>query len=530
MANIAIYGSHNASITLEQDGTILEVVELERYLNQKNIGITQYLTAASRHHVVQDILRYFKEKYGIVEYEKCIYSNTDVIEIDGKHDTKDYIPAKEYINVLHHESHVASSLYQSTDTEILAISFDGGGSDGFFNIYHAKRGEDIKIIGRHVQDLGFPYMIFGEYLGDIKKEIDLSRGNLVYAGKIMGLSSYGEVREEWLEAFIEFYLSKVDGLNYVEKLNTLSEKTGLVFDRANQFMDKQAWDLAATSQKAFEEAFLSIANPYLDQYPDLPVHLTGGCALNILLNTRLKQEFNRKTFVAPNPNDCGLSSGMMLNYLRPDTATDLTYKGIEILDRNTLLEYVEEYLANTYELETVARDISNGAIVGVVRDSCEHGPRALGNRSILCNPAIPGMKDTLNAKVKHREWYRPFAPVVRLEDVSKYFEFEGESRWMGYCPLVKEEWRSKLPSITHVDNTARVQTVTREQNQFLYDLLTEFEKLTGIGVLLNTSFNIAGKPIVSTYRDAVWLYESSQMDRLLLQDYYFTIKFYKYRG
>ena len=109
-------------------------------------------------------------------------------------------------------------------------------------------------------------------------------------------------------------------------------------------------------------------------------------------------------------------------------------------------------------------DLMEGKIIGVVKGQAEHGPRALGHRSILCNPSIPEMKDTLNAKVKNREWYRPFAPVVRLEDVSKYFEFEGDSRWMSFCPKVREEWREKLAAITHVDFTARVQTVTKEQN------------------------------------------------------------------
>jgi predicted NodU family carbamoyl transferase len=131
------------------------------------------------------------------------------------------------------------------------------------------------------------------------------------------------------------------------------------------------------------------------------------------------------------------------------------------------------------------------------------------------------MKDILNSKVKHREWYRPFAPVVRLEDVSTYFEFEGESRWMSFCPKVKEEWREKLASITHIDNTARVQTVTREQNEFLYELLTKFKEKTGVGVLLNTSFNVDGRPILSTIKDALQVYRNSQMDCLLIQNYYF---------
>jgi carbamoyltransferase len=131
------------------------------------------------------------------------------------------------------------------------------------------------------------------------------------------------------------------------------------------------------------------------------------------------------------------------------------------------------------------------------------------------------MKDILNDKVKNREWYRPFAPVCKLEDVSKYFNFEGESKWMGFCPTVKEEWREKLVSITHVDGTARVQTVTEEQNPWIYNLLTEFEKESGIGVLLNTSFNINGKPILSRYSDAMWVYDKTEMDCLVLADYYF---------
>ena len=158
--------------------------------------------------------------------------------------------------------------------------------------------------------------------------------------------------------------------------------------------------------------------------------------------------------------------------------------------------------------------------MGIARDRMEHGPRALGNRSILCNPSIPEMKDILNEKVKHREYYRPFAPVVRLEDVSEYFEWEGESRWMTFCPKVKKEWRKKLPSITHVDNTARIQTVTQEQNPWLYELLTKFKEKTGVGVLLNTSFNVNGKPILNTIRDAFEILDKSEMDGLVIEDTY----------
>jgi carbamoyltransferase len=525
MATISIHGSHNASITIENNGEILEVIELERFLNQKNIGITQYLTAVTRHHVVQNILKYVENKFGIKEFDICFSSNSDVLEGTVKTDVAQYIPAKEYIGCLHHEIHAYSTFYQSDDNEALIVSFDGGGSDGFFNIYHATRNDGVKLISsRFDLDLGFPYMIFGEYVKDIKKEIDLSRGNLVYSGKLMGLSSYGNVRYEWLDAFKEFYLSKVDGVNYYELIKKLGDDINVEFDKKSQLENQLAWDVVATSQRIFEEIFIETVTPFLEGYPNIPLHLSGGCSLNILLNTRLRNELNRKIFVSPNSNDCGLSVGMALKHTKPQHPVDITYKGIEVLDKYNLMEFVEEHWASIENIDVIVRDIYEGRIVGVVRDGSEHGPRALGNRSILCNPTISNMKDILNSKVKNREWYRPFAPVVRLEDVSKYFEFEGESRWMSFCPKVKEEWRLKLPSITHVDNTARVQTVTKEQNPWLYSLITEFEKLSGIGVLLNTSFNIAGRPIVSTYRDAIKLYNTSQMDRLLLQDYYFKNK------
>ena len=171
-------------------------------------------------------------------------------------------------------------------------------------------------------------------------------------------------------------------------------------------------------------------------------------------------------------------------------------------------------------INQTSKHISEEKAIGWFQGRMEFGPRALGNRSIICDPTIGEMKDTLNAKVKGREYYRPFAPVVRLEDVNKYFNWDKESRWMSFCAEVKEEYKNVLKAITHVDGTARVQTVTREQNEFLYDLLTEMHNQKGIGVLLNTSFNIAGKPILNTYEDALWVLDNKQMDALLLEDYY----------
>ena len=545
MANISFYGSHNAAYVVEENGEILLVLEVERLLNFKNSGIAQYLCPKNNDllFLAEYIPQYIMRKLNITEFENCYYLNADVIT-DRLHQMEQYIPAKNYIHGLHHRSHAAGCFYQSPYQEALIFSFDGGGNDGKFNIYHGKREISVELIetitspasdSPHIfYDLGFPYMILGHYLSDIKQE-PLSIGNLVYPGKIMGLASYGNVNKEWLPHFIEFYKSDPSGIHHGEwdatgyydyepKLKKLGDSIGVVFDDANRLSGQIAYDIATTSQRAFEECFLEIASPYFDIFPEMPICIAGGCGLNIILNTRLVEEFNRNVFVGPTPNDCGIALGLMLDQLKPQKPFDATYAGLELLDLDMLPNYIQNmhfpFTSHMLNVSELVEDLVNGKIVGVARGKAEHGARALGNRSILCNPSLPEMKDILNAKVKHREWYRPFAPVVRLEDVSKYFEWKGESRWMSFCPKVKEEWRNQLAAITHVDNTARVQTVTREQNEWLYDLLTEFEKHTGIGVLLNTSFNVDGKPILSTIQDAFKILRETQLDGLILEKYY----------
>jgi carbamoyltransferase len=341
----------------------------------------------------------------------------------------------------------------------------------------------------------------------------------------MGLSSYGKVKNEWLPAFLNFYKSDPNGLNYQEKINVLGEAINIIFDQENRIKGETAWDIAATSQRAFEDSFLEIALPYMNQFPNLPIGIAGGCGLNILLNTRLVEEFNKEVFVGPDPNDCGIALGLLLNHLKPKKPFDSTYLGTTLLDLDNLTNYIQNIFhngtSNYLNEETLIDDLVDGKIVGIARGRAEHGPRALGNRSILCNPFLTEMKSILNEKVKHREWYRPFAPVVRLEDVNKYFEWNKESRWMSFCPKVKEEWKDRLSAITHIDGTARIQTVTKEQNEWLYNLITKFEEKTGIGVLLNTSFNVDGKPILSTAKDALTILSTTDMDCLVIENYYF---------
>jgi carbamoyltransferase len=514
--NLGIYGSHNATFVISKDEDILEVVEVERFVNKKYAAIFYYYGVSNPIDVVESIKKYFENKYGVKKYQNVMYNS-------GGGDYPQFPPiykmfdAENYEHVLHHIAHAASALYQSPHEEALIFSFDGGSDEGFFNVYIGNKKNGITKIYSGPRDYAVPYMIFAHYIEDIKKE-EIFMGNLVYAGKLMGLAGYGNIVPEYVEKITKFYNSGDRGDILKTNKTFLEQFSDMGISNDVRWSGQIAKDIAASNQNVFENLFMEEAAPFLEQYKNLPVVLTGGCALNILLNTKLAKI--RNVFVPPNPNDCGIALGTLLYKLKPSKVIDITYAGPEAWDSHLLMEYVDKWKGTKIDISSLAQTIVNGDIVGVVRNGMEHGPRALGNRSILCNPSVPGMKDTLNTKVKGREYYRPFAPVVRLEDVLKYFEWDTESRWMSFCPNVREEYRSTLSAITHVDGTARVQTITREQNQFLYDLITEIDRISGIGVILNTSFNIAGKPILNTYRDATWVLENTQMDGLVLENYY----------
>jgi predicted NodU family carbamoyl transferase len=258
--------------------------------------------------------------------------------------------------------------------------------------------------------------------------------------------------------------------------------------------------------------------------------LTGGVALNVITNEALLRAYpDLKIFVPPNPQDAGLAFGSLKEYLyqtnnNTQKAT-ITYSGVPFR-WNTPTEKILE--GKEITLNHFVRLLKAGKIIGFVQGNSEVGPRALGNRSILCDASYPDMKHIINAKVKGREWFRPFAPVCRLEDVNEYFETKEHEHFnnlefMSFAVKVRDKYKNKLKSITHVDGTARIQTVTRKQNAFLYDLLTKFKSVKPYlgsydtpecsdGVLLNTSFNVQGKPILNTSSDAMKILNKTQLD------------------
>lgn len=519
-ADLAIYGSHNGGVALAINGKIDLVIEMERLLNHKNVGMFFYFSANSSEYILEWIASYIYKHYKITHFNSVTYDYCSFEQIQYFFPATSYRGPESSDNpVGHHSEHAWGSLYQSPHEEALTFSFDGGGRDGVFNVYFVSRSNGITLKESIPNDLGFAYMSFGDIISEIRHE-PLWYGNLVYSGKLMGLSAYGSARKSWLPHFVDYYKASPEGPTYKAHLSRLMDSIKLDYEEGKRFEGHTSEDIAATSQRAFEEVFLEYALPHLEAHPKLPVHMVGGCALNILLNTRLVKKYKRDVFVSPNPSDCGMAVGMLCNTLRPNHMVDITYAGLPVLDEDMLYSHVEHHGGKTLDIVELAHDLNAGKIIGVVRGRAEHGPRALGNRSILCNPAIPGMKDILNTKVKHRESYRPFAPVVRLEDVKKYFAWDKESRWMSFCPKVKKEWRESLGAIVHADNTARVQTVTAQQNPWLYRLLTELENITGVGVLLNTSFNTRGKPILSSYHSALEVYREEELDCLVLEDFY----------
>jgi carbamoyltransferase len=525
---ISVYGSHNAAVAMHYKG-VYRVIEFERWMNIKNVGLLHYYPLQDPKTYLDQVINYLLSTTDKTEIDVYL---TNYADVTGGPNIKTVAPTArfhKYIKFDHHEAHASAAFYQSPFDDALTFTCDSGGDTSYFNVYRTSRENGVELLDKFYQDLGFGYMILADHMEDIRRE-GLGMGSIVYAGKLMGLCSYGNVREEWLPAFHQFY----EFFNYrgssllggVKARQTgvpwLMDQLGVKdFGPDVRFSGQFAYDLAATTQHVFEEQFYKFTQPWLDKYPDLPVCMSGGCGLNVILNSRLLNERNGKVFAPPDPNDCGIAAGGMLQYVNPSEPADLTYSGVPIMDAGDAAQLVQENNFTVIDEVTIpdlAKFIKKGKIVGLINGNSEHGPRSLGNRSIICDP-VGNMKEVLNDKVKHREWYRPFAPVVRLEDVQKYFIFpeNTESRHMTFVSEIKDEWKESIPAVVHEDGTGRLQTVTREQNEFLYDLLTEFDAISDHGVLLNTSFNVNGKPILSRLSDAFDILANTELDAVYYQ-------------
>jgi carbamoyltransferase len=513
---VSIFAGHDANISFwNAETNKYYTIEIERLVKKRYFRLHEDNSQSEQKAILEECRDIATREWGIENDYECV-----LISSDGyiQTDPREIFNTQQVQTVArHHQTHVASAYYMSPFKEALVVSYDGGGDDGHFNIYVANQ-EGIIHLDKIESDFGGGYLLCGSLIREVAEK---SKHQLALSGKLMGLCGYGKPIKEYVSAFQEFFFDR--------DYKKLAQTTGLPLKNLDNpwenplenwvFEGQEGYDIAATAQEAFEKAFFNV----LDRYDvDVPLILTGGCALNVLVNEKVKCLYNRPLYIPPNPHDGSLSLGHMFLYRKPTERVEIAYAGLPLLNKNTDLKfYIAKYKATKVNKKEIAELIKDGKILGLVYGDSEVGPRALGNRSIVCDPNIADMKDILNSKVKFREWYRPFAPFCKKEEAHKWFETRNfdNLEYMSYAPVVKVD---TLPSITHVDGTARLQTVTEESHPDFYELLTEFGKISETNVLLNTSFNIRGYPILSRIEDALYALNNTDMDHVVIEDYLFT--------
>lgn len=444
--------------------------------------------------------------------------------------------------VEHHRAHLASAWFCSPYEDAACLSVDGMG-DFTSAMWGQGRGNRLDISGsvRFPASLGIYYTAFTQFLG---------LPNYGDEYKLMGLAAYGtprfldSVREVVHEDGVGYGLDLDYFVHHREGVDMTwasgSPSLGPLYSdhMAERFgparlvgaeVTERDQDLAASVQARLEEVELAMIRKLHARNPTPRIVLAGGVALNVLVNARISRDTPfENVWVQPAANDAGTAIGAALwvwNQVlgRERTWTmDHAYLGPALDDDEAAAALaaagVEGEVVRPPDLyERVASRIAEGAIIGWAQGRMEFGPRALGNRSILCDPRRHDMKDILNARIKHREPFRPFAPSVLADQAGEWFGDGGESPFMLMAHPVRAERRQTIPAVTHQDGTGRVQTVSRDTNERYYELIAAFGRRTGVPVLLNTSFN-ENEPIVATAAQAVDCFLRTKMDMLVIGD------------
>lgn len=470
----------------------------------------------------------------------------------------------------HHLSHAASAFYPSLFKEAAILTIDGVGEWATTTICKGT-GKNIEILKQlnFPHSVGLLYSAFTYYLG-----FKVNSGEY----KVMGLAPYGDPRAEQTKAFVSIIKEKLvkiykDGsvsldqqyFNYAVGLRMVKDKkfeTLFGFKRRGEEeeLTQQHCNLALAIQQVTEEIVTKLAAHAKAITGAKNICLSGGVALNCVANGKLQNAgLFANIFIQPASGDAGGAVGAALAaqhiYFEKErcisTSMDAmkgTYLGLSF-SAEEIEPVIQQYKAvattfnNRDELnKTVATQISNGNVIGWFQGRMEFGPRALGNRSIIADPRNPEMQKKLNLKIKYREGFRPFAPAVLAEDVQYYFELQDLSPYMLLVQPVKKELqravpenyhqlsltdklyfqRSSLPAITHIDYSARVQTVHKETNAAFHSLITSFKQQTGCAVLINTSFNVRGEPVVCTPKEAYQCFMRTEMDYLVIENFLFS--------
>ena len=463
----------------------------------------------------------------------------------------------------HHQAHAASAFFPSPFQKAAVLCLDGVGEWASSSVW---LGNDNSLTPQWEMDfphsLGLLYSAFTYYTG-----FKVNSGEY----KLMGLAPYG--KPKYVDLILDNLLDlKEDGtfrldmsyFNYATGLTMTNSKFDSLFGgparKSESNLGQREMDIAASIQKVTEEVILRLAKTVKKELGVDYLCLAGGVALNCVANGELlRSGLFKDIWIQPAAGDAGGALGAALSvwyeYLDNSRQANLSdsmkgsYLGCSYSD-NQIESYLKSVNASYQRIDSellmsqLAKILDDGNVIGWMQGRMEFGPRALGSRSIIGDPRNTKMQSIMNLKIKYRESFRPFAPIVLADRVSDYFEHEGKSQYMLIVAPVREELRltmtdkqkqlfgieqlnvprSELPAITHVDYSARIQTVHKETNPHLHHLLNEFDKRTGCAVLVNTSFNVRGEPIVNTPEDAYRCFMRTEMDYLVIENYLLSKK------
>ena len=460
----------------------------------------------------------------------------------------------------HHLSHAASAYYPSPFNEAIVLTADGVGEWATTTVAVCKNNiVEIKKELHFPHSLGLLYSAFTYYTG-----FKVNSGEY----KLMGLAPYGN--PNYVDKILDNLIDLKDDGTFLLDQKYFNYSTGLTMTNNNfdklfgskprkpefEEITQFHMDIAASIQFVTEKIMLMLTRSLRDEYNINNLCLAGGVALNCVANGKiLKENIFDKIWVQPAAGDAGGSLGAALAYwhldlnnVRAEVGKDMmqgSYLGNEFNDSeiqsildNVGAEY--EKLDEKYLIEKTTDEIIKGKAIGWFQGRMEFGPRALGNRSIIGDPRSETMQKNLNLKVKFRESFRPFAPSILREDVNEWFDLDEDSPYMLFVSKVKEDKvikmnedqkklfgidllnikKSEIPAVTHVDYTARIQTVTKETNKIYYNLLNKFKEKTNCPILINTSFNIRGEPIVNSPEDAFRCFMGTNLDVLVIGNFY----------
>ncbi len=553
---------HDASAALLKDGVIVAAAEEERFTRKKHdssfpMHAIQFCLQ-SQGITISDIAYIGFYEKPMLKFERVLSQHIQMFPrslktfvssmpswINEKLRIMRFVKKKlhyknDVLFIEHHLAHAASSFLVSPYEKAAILTIDGVG-EWTTTAYGIGEGNEIELKKEIIfpHSLGLLYSTVTAYLG-------FSVNNSEY--KVMGLAPYGnmdpqtneyyhklknviDIKDDGsyqlnMEYFIFHYKDRMPSQKFCELLGAPVSKRDIEMTQRHK-------DIAAAVQLITEEVMTKMLIHVHKETNCENVVLAGGVALNSVYNGKiLKRTPFKKIWIQPNASDGGTSIGaasyvyhtllgnkrswvMNTAYLGP------SYSDAEILEFLNKEQITYTRFKNEEEMVTVTADLlKENNVIGWFQYGMEWGPRALGARSILANPANPRAKELLNTKVKHREKFRPFAPVVCEDDALTYFECDKPiplpTDFMLMVYPIKEEWHSKIPSVTHVDGSGRLQTVRREQNPKYYDLLKAFGKRSKIPILINTSFNIRGEPIVCSPYDAYKCMMGTEIDALVM--------------